>query len=184
MLVDLARIHVISGSGGPGCVSFRREKYVPKGGPDGGDGGRGGSVMLRVDPHVRTLLDCREQPRYRAEAGRPGSGNNRSGKDASDLVVRVPRGTLVRDTGTGVVVADLVNTGDEFAAARGGHGGRGNSHFATPTHQAPRRAEPGQPGEERRLELELKLIADVRSEERRVGKECQSTCRSRWSPYH
>jgi len=161
MLIDLARIHVLAGSGGNGCVSFRREKYVPKGGPDGGDGGRGGNVFLEVDAHVRTLLDCREQPRYRAENGRPGSGNRRSGKDGRDLVVRVPRGTVVRDPESGAVVADLVRAGDRFTAARGGRGGRGNSNFATPTHQAPRRAEPGGPGEERWLELELKLIADV-----------------------
>ena len=161
MLVDLARIHVIAGAGGSGSVSFRREKYVPKGGPDGGDGGRGGSVILRVDPHVRTLLDCREQPRYRADSGRHGAGANRSGKDGQDLIVRVPSGTVVKNAESGEVVADLVSAGDEFVAARGGRGGRGNSHFATPTHQAPRHAEPGGPGEERRLELELKLIADV-----------------------
>ncbi len=161
MLVDVAKIHVIAGAGGPGCVSFRREKYVPKGGPDGGDGGRGGSVMLCVDPHVRTLLDCREQPRYRADPGRPGSGNNRSGKDGADLTVRVPRGTLVKDAESGAVLADLVNVGEAYVAARGGRGGRGNSHFATPTHQTPRRADPGETGQERRLDLELKLIADV-----------------------
>jgi GTP-binding protein len=161
MLVDQAGIHVIAGAGGNGCVSFRREKYVPKGGPDGGDGGQGGSVILRVDPHVRTLLDCREQPRYRADAGRPGSGNHRSGKDGRDLVISLPSGTVVKDTASGVVLADLVRPGQEFVAARGGRGGRGNSHFATATHQAPRHAESGTPGEERRLELELKLIADV-----------------------
>ena len=161
MLVDQASIHVIAGAGGDGCVSFRREKYVPKGGPDGGDGGQGGSVMLRVDPHVRTLLDCREQPRYRADAGRPGSGNRRSGKDGRDLVISLPSGTVVKDAASGVVLADLVRPGQEFVAARGGRGGRGNSHFATPTHQAPRHAESGTSGEERRLELELKLIADV-----------------------
>jgi GTP-binding protein len=161
MLVDLARIHVLAGNGGAGCVSFRREKYVPKGGPDGGDGGRGGDVVLRVDGHVRTLLDCREQPRYRAEHGRPGSGNQRSGRSAEDLAIRVPAGTLVRDAESGEVLADLKHADESFVAARGGRGGRGNAHFATPTHQAPRHAEPGEPGEERRLELELKLIADV-----------------------
>ncbi len=161
MLIDQARIHVLSGPGGEGCVSFRREKFVPKGGPDGGDGGRGGSVFLEVDAHVRTLLDCREQPRYRADSGRHGSGNRRSGKDGRDLVVRVPRGTVVRDPATGEVLVDLVRAGERFAAARGGRGGRGNAHFATSTHQAPRHAEPGGPGEERWLELELKLIADV-----------------------
>jgi GTP-binding protein len=161
MLVDWARIHVLSGKGGGGCVSFRREKYVPRGGPDGGDGGRGGSVVLAVSPRVRTLLDCREQPRYLAENGRPGSGNQRSGKDGADLEVPVPAGTVVKDAASGEVVADLVHAGDTFLAARGGHGGRGNKRFATPTHQAPRHADPGEPGEERWLELELKLIADV-----------------------
>jgi GTP-binding protein len=161
MLVDTARIHVIAGNGGPGCISFRREKFVPKGGPNGGDGGRGGSVMLRVDPHVRTLLDCREQPRYRADSGRPGSGNNRTGRDGEDLVILVPPGTVVRDAETGETVADLLAAGDSYAAAKGGIGGRGNARFATATNQAPRRADAGRPGEERWLELELKLIADV-----------------------
>jgi GTP-binding protein len=161
MLIDQARIHVLSGAGGEGCVSFRREKFVPKGGPDGGDGGRGGSVFLEVNAHVRTLLDCREQPRYRAARGGHGSGNRRSGKDGKDLVVRVPPGTVVRDPETREVLADLVHAGERFAAGTGGKGGRGNAHFATSTHQAPRHAEPGGPGEERWLELELKLIADV-----------------------
>jgi GTP-binding protein len=160
MLVDLTRIHVISGNGGNGCVSFRREKYVPKGGPDGGDGGRGGNVFLEVNPHVRTLLDCRTQPRYRAAHGGAGSGNNRTGKDGSDLVVSVPTGTLVKDA-DGETLADLMSPGERFLAARGGRGGRGNARFATPTRQAPRRADPGEKGEERWLELELKLIADV-----------------------
>jgi GTP-binding protein len=142
-------------------VSFRREKYVPKGGPDGGDGGRGGDVVFEVDPHVRTLLDCREQPRYRAESGRAGSGNNRSGKEGNDLVVHVPPGTVVKDAETGEPIADLLEPGTRWTAARGGRGGRGNARFATATHQAPRRADPGEAGEERRLELELKLIADV-----------------------
>ncbi|MFI5369922.1 MAG: GTPase ObgE [Candidatus Eisenbacteria bacterium] len=161
MLVDLARIQVVAGRGGNGCVSFRREKYVPKGGPDGGDGGHGGSVMLEVDPHVRTLLDCRERPRVEAGSGRPGSGNNRTGRDGEDLVVRIPPGTVVRDAETREVLADLVTPGDRWVAARGGRGGRGNARFATATHQAPRRADPGGPAEERLIELELKLIADV-----------------------
>jgi GTP-binding protein len=161
VLIDLARIHVIAGKGGDGCVSFRREKYVPKGGPDGGDGGHGGSVSLAVDPHVRTLLDCREAPRYRADSGRAGSGNNRTGKDGEDIVIKVPPGTVVKDAESGEVLADLIEAGASWVAARGGRGGRGNARFATPTHQAPRRADPGEPGEERRLELELKLIADV-----------------------
>jgi GTP-binding protein len=161
MLIDYARIHAIAGAGGPGCISFRREKYVPKGGPDGGDGGRGGSVWLEVDPHVRTLLDCRERPQYRAESGRPGSGNNRTGRDGADLVVRVPRGTVVKDVQNGEIVADLLRPGDRVQVARGGRGGRGNARFASPTHQAPRRADPGEPGTTCELVLELKLIADV-----------------------
>ncbi len=161
MLVDLARIHVIGGSGGNGCVSFRREKYVPKGGPDGGDGGHGGTVLLTVDPQVRTLLDCREQPVYRASRGAPGSGNNRTGKDGEDLVIRIPPGTIVKDAESGDTLVDLVTPGQSWEAAPGGRGGRGNARFATPTHQAPRRADPGEIGVERHLMLELKLIADV-----------------------
>jgi len=160
MLVDRARVHLVAGNGGNGCVSFRREKYVPKGGPDGGDGGEGGSVFLEVHPHVRTLLDCREQPRYAAEHGKAGSGNNRTGGDGEDLVIRVPPGTVVRDS-VGNVLADLTAPGERLLAARGGKGGRGNARFATSTHQAPRHAERGTPGEESWLELELKLIADV-----------------------
>src|SRR5438552_13935167 len=161
MLVDVARIHVVAGRGGAGCVSFRREKYVPKGGPDGGDGGRGGSVWLSVESRVRTLLDCREQPRYRAENGGAGSGNNRTGGNGKDRVVTILPGTMVRDAASGELLADLVSPGETFLAARGGRGDRGNTRFASPTHQAPRRADPGEPGEERWLELELKLIADV-----------------------
>lgn len=161
MFVDEARIQVIAGKGGAGCISFRREKYVPKGGPDGGDGGRGGSVVCVVNPHVRTLLDCREEPRYRAVNGRPGSGNNRSGSNGDDRVIEVPKGTVVKDAESGEVVADLVEEGARVVVARGGRGGRGNARFATATNQAPRRADPGEAGEERWLELELKLIADV-----------------------
>jgi len=161
MLVDLATIRVESGAGGNGCVSFRREKYVPKGGPDGGNGGRGGDVILRVDAHVRTLLDCRERPQYRAERGGAGSGNNRSGKDGENLVVHVPPGTVVKDADSGELIADLVEPDTEWVAARGGKGGRGNATFATPTNQAPRRADPGEPGQTVNLVLELKLIADV-----------------------
>ena len=161
MFIDYARIHVFAGKGGAGCISFRREKYVPKGGPDGGDGGRGGSVTLVVDPHVRTLLDRREQPRYRARGGRSGQGSNKSGKSGEDLLIKVPPGTVVHDAESGEVLADLVSAGDAFLAAKGGRGGRGNSHFATPTHQAPRKADPGEPGGELELTLELKLIADI-----------------------
>jgi GTP-binding protein len=161
VFVDQARIQVAAGRGGAGCVSFRREKYVPKGGPDGGDGGRGGDVVLVVDAHVRTLLDCRERPHYRAAGGRRGSGNNRSGRAGDDLVLSLPPGTVVKDATSGEVLADLVEAGQRLVAARGGRGGRGNARFATPTHQAPRRADPGEAGEQRTLDLELKLLADV-----------------------
>ncbi|NOT35046.1 MAG: GTPase ObgE [Candidatus Eisenbacteria bacterium] len=161
VLIDLARIEVFAGKGGAGCISFRREKYVPKGGPNGGDGGRGGSVIFEVDAHVRTLLDVHERPRYRARGGRAGSGNNRTGRDGEDLVLRLPPGTVVKDSDSGEVLIDLLAPGDRWVAVKGGRGGRGNSRFATATHQAPRRADPGEAGEERKLELELKLIADV-----------------------
>ena len=161
MLIDLARITCRSGKGGAGCISFRREKYVPKGGPDGGDGGRGGDVWLESDAHVRTLLDCRERPQYRAGHGGAGQGSTRTGADGDDLVVRVPAGTVVKAAETGEILADLVKPGERFRVARGGRGGRGNARFATATHQAPRRADPGEPGEELTIELELKLIADI-----------------------
>jgi GTP-binding protein len=161
MLADRARIEVIAGRGGNGSVSFRREKYVPKGGPDGGDGGHGGSVILRANPHLRTLLDFQSRTRFEAQNGAHGSGNQKSGRSGEDLIVEVPAGTLVVDDGTGDRLADLVEAGAEFVAARGGRGGRGNARFATPTRQAPREAQPGREGEERRLRLELRLIADV-----------------------
>jgi|SRR5258706_6681338 len=161
MIADRARIEVSGGAGGNGCVSFRREKYVPKGGPDGGDGGHGGSVVLRANPHLRTLLDFQSKTRFPARGGAHGSGNQRSGRSGEDLIVEVPTGTVVVDDLTGATLADLVEAGAEYTAASGGRGGRGNARFATPTHQAPREAEPGRPGEERRLRLELRLIADV-----------------------
>ena len=161
MFIDHAKIEVASGRGGAGCVSFRREKYVPKGGPDGGDGGRGGDVWLKVDPHVRTLLDCQETRRYRASNGGAGSGNNRTGKDGDDVTVWVPPGTVVRDIATAEVLGDLTGPEGELVLARGGRGGRGNARFATSRNQAPRRADPGEPGVERTIELELKLIADI-----------------------
>ena len=161
MLADRASIHVVGGRGGNGCVSFRREKYVPKGGPDGGDGGDGGSVILIVNPHMRTLLDFQSRTLFRAPAGAHGSGNQRSGRSGEDLRVPVPQGTLVVDEESGETLADLVDAGMEFIAARGGRGGRGNARFATPTRQAPRMAQPGTAGGDRRLRLELRLIADV-----------------------
>ena len=161
MFADRASIHVVAGRGGNGCVSFRREKYVPKGGPDGGDGGDGGSVVLRVDPHLRTLLDFQSRTLFRAPSGAHGSGNQKFGRGGEDLRVAVPQGTLVLDEETGETLADLVKPDDTFVAARGGRGGRGNARFATATRQTPREAEPGGDGEERRLRLELRLIADV-----------------------
>ncbi|HET9252703.1 MAG TPA: GTPase ObgE [Candidatus Eisenbacteria bacterium] len=161
MLADRASIHVVAGRGGNGCVSFRREKYVPKGGPDGGDGGSGGSVILFVNPHLRTLLDFQSRTHFRAPSGAHGSGNQKFGRGGADLRVAVPQGTVVMDEETGEVLADMVGPDATFVAARGGRGGRGNAKFATPTHQAPREAEPGREGEERRLRLELRLIADV-----------------------
>ncbi|WP_027717019.1 GTPase ObgE [Desulfovirgula thermocuniculi] len=161
MFYDTAKIYVKGGDGGNGCVAFLREKYVPDGGPAGGDGGRGGSVILRVDPGLRTLVDFRYQRHYRAERGQHGMGKNMHGRNGRDLILRVPPGTVVRDAETGEVIADLVHPGQEVVVARGGRGGRGNARFATPTNKAPRMAEKGEPGEERWLELELKLLADV-----------------------
>lgn len=161
MFIDYAKIYVKAGQGGSGACSFRREKYVPKGGPNGGDGGRGGSVILIVDPHLHTLIDFRYQQHYIAKHGQHGMGKNRQGRDADDILVRVPAGTVVKDARTQEILADLVKVGDQFVAARGGRGGRGNARFATPTHQAPREWEVGEAGEERELILELKLLADV-----------------------
>jgi len=161
LFVDEAVIHVRGGKGGSGCVSFRRELFVPKGGPDGGDGGHGGSVYLVAEDGIDTLLDLAGRHHYRAENGRPGSGNNRRGRDGRDIYVRVPTGTLVYDANTGRLLKDLVRPGQVIRVARGGRGGYGNAHFATPSNQAPRQFTPGQPGQERTLRLELKLIADV-----------------------
>jgi GTP-binding protein len=161
MFVDYTEISVAGGTGGSGAEAFRREMGVAFGGPSGGDGGRGGSVILRADPQLWTLLDFRYQQHYRAERGRHGQGRNRTGKDGADLVLRVPVGTIVRDAATGAVLGELSSAGEELVVARGGRGGRGNARFATPTRQAPRYWEPGGEGEERRIALELKLIADV-----------------------
>lgn len=159
--VDEVEIEVRSGRGGDGCISFRRERYRPRGGPDGGDGGRGGSVVLEADEGLSTLLDQRYTPAYRARNGQPGMGSDRYGASAEDVIVRVPVGTLVFDAASGEQLADLDQHQARVVAARGGAGGRGNIHFKTSTQQAPHRAEPGQPGEQRRLRLELKLLADV-----------------------
>ena len=159
--IDEAKISVKAGDGGNGCISFRHEKYIPKGGPDGGNGARGGSVIIRADRQLNTLLDFKYKRSYRAERGENGRGKDQGGKSGKDEVVKVPCGTLVRDALKGKTIVDLVNDGDEFIIAQGGTGGRGNGEFATPTNQAPRFAEPGTPGEEREVILELKLLADV-----------------------
>jgi GTP-binding protein len=162
--VDEARIAVYAGDGGNGCVSFRREKYVPRGGPNGGDGGRGGDVVLVADRNLRTLFDQRYRPEVRAPRGEHGEGNRKDGRGGADVEVRVPVGTWVRDNAAapdGAPLADLVRHGQRFVAARGGRGGRGNAQFATATRQVPDFAEPGSPGEERQLVLSLKLLADV-----------------------
>ena len=161
VFIDEAKIHVAGGAGGNGCVAFRREKYVPRGGPSGGDGGRGGSIYLESNEHLNTLLKFRYNRQFAARRGGHGEGSNRHGQDGADLVIQVPVGTVVFDDTTGEKLYDFNAPGQQFAAAQGGRGGRGNARFATSTHQAPRKAEPGAPGEERSLQLELKLLADV-----------------------
>ena len=158
--IDTAKITVRAGDGGGGAVAFHREKYVAAGGPDGGDGGRGGNIVLRVDPHMSTLMDFRYKRKYTAENGRDGQGKRCSGKDGADLVIRVPRGTVVRDPETKEIICDMSGE-EDFVLARGGNGGWGNQHFATPTRQAPRFAKAGLPGQAREVILELKLLADV-----------------------
>jgi GTP-binding protein len=160
MFIDRARIEIRSGDGGAGCVSFRREKFVPRGGPDGGDGGRGGAVILKADPARSTLNDFHHRQHFRAGNGRPGEGRQRTGRDGASLVIPVPPGTVVLDE-DGRVRSDLAAAGSTFIAARGGLGGRGNARFVSSTNQAPRRAEPGLPGETLRLRLELRVLADV-----------------------
>jgi GTP-binding protein len=159
--VDQARISVRGGDGGNGAVAFRREKFVPKGGPAGGDGGDGGSVILLADEGLSTLLDFRYRHDYQAPAGERGGNKDKYGHGGDDLILRVPGGTEVYDDDTGKLLADMRMQGERFVVAAGGKGGRGNIHFATSTDRAPRRAEPGQPGEERVIRLELKLLADV-----------------------
>ena len=161
MFFDRARVYVKAGDGGRGCVAFRREKFVPKGGPSGGDGGRGGDVTLLADPDLNTLLAFRYKRIYRAARGAHGEGARRAGRSGQDLTIRVPVGTSVLDEGTDTLLADLTQPGESVIVARGGRGGRGNAHFATPTRRTPTNAEPGEAGEERRLLLELRLLADV-----------------------
>jgi GTPase len=159
--VDEVRIHVKAGDGGNGCLSFRREKFIPKGGPDGGDGGNGGDVILQADGQLSTLLDLTYPRQLRATKGTHGKGKDQTGQRGTELIIRVPAGTLVRDEETGELLQDLLFDGQKFMAAKGGRGGRGNARFATSTNRAPRRAEKGEKGEERSLQLELKLLADV-----------------------
>jgi GTP-binding protein len=161
MFIDEVRIYVKAGDGGNGCLAFRREKYVPRGGPSGGDGGRGGDVYLVANEHVNTLLHLRYNPEHKAERGRHGEGSNRTGHEGESVEVQVPVGTVVWDETTGDRLFDFTESGQRFLVARGGRGGKGNARFATSTHQAPTEHEPGKPGEERRLRLELKLLADV-----------------------
>jgi GTP-binding protein len=161
MFIDRAVVRVHAGTGGSGASSFRREKFVPKGGPDGGDGGPGGSVFVRADPNLTTLLDYRYHTDWKAERGQHGKGKDMTGRTGADVVLPVPPGTEIRDAGSGELVGELVSAGESLLVAKGGRGGRGNARFATATHQSPREWEPGEPGEERTLELVLKLIADV-----------------------
>ncbi len=159
--IDESRIFVKAGDGGNGCCSFRREKFIPKGGPDGGDGGKGGDVIITASPHYHTLLDQRYHPHYKSKRGQHGKGKNCTGRSGEDLIIPVPVGTQIKDAETLDLIADLVELGQSFVVARGGKGGRGNARFATPTRQAPTICEPGEPGEERSFRLVLKLLADV-----------------------
>lgn len=159
--IDVATIHIKSGDGGNGIVSFRREKYVPLGGPDGGNGGKGGNVVIKADRQLGTLLDFTYKRHYEAKNGQHGGSSNCTGKSGDDIVIRVPAGTVVRNKATGEQLVDLEEDGATFIVAVGGRGGKGNNEFTTATNQAPRNAEPGKPGEEMDLELELKLLADV-----------------------
>src|SRR5512132_2067942 len=161
MFIDEATIRVKAGDGGNGCMAVRREKFVPRGGPSGGDGGRGGDVVMEASEKHNTLVHFRFNPEYKAQRGRHGEGSNCTGAEGEDVVLKVPVGTLVYDENTGELVHDFQQPNERLIVAKGGRGGRGNQHFATSTHQAPREHELGRPGEERHLRLELKLLADV-----------------------
>lgn len=161
MFVDSAKIYVEAGRGGSGCVSFRREKFVPKGGPDGGDGGAGGNIILEVDKDMRTLLDFQIRRHFRAERGEHGKGANKTGRSGKDVTIRVPPGTVVRHAESGEMLADMVSAGERLVVARGGRGGWGNARYVSATHQSPREWEPGELGESLWLTLELKLLAEV-----------------------
>jgi len=159
--IDEVKIHVFAGAGGRGCVSFRREKYVPRGGPSGGNGGHGGDVIAVADPQLTTLLDLRYQKQYKAGRGQHGMGSDCDGRRGDDREIKVPVGTIIRDAATGELIADLKTAGDRVIVAAGGRGGKGNAHFATSTHQGPRFAQPGEAGQEHELDIELRLLADV-----------------------
>jgi len=161
MFVDRVLVHVEAGTGGSGQTSFRREKYVPMGGPDGGDGGRGGNVIVRADRNLVTLLDYTYRDVWKAERGQHGEGNNRTGRSGDDVILPVPRGTIIRDHESGELIGEVLEDAQEVIVARGGRGGKGNAFFVTATHQSPREWQPGEEGEARKLELELKLIADI-----------------------
>ncbi|MFH1288649.1 MAG: GTPase ObgE [bacterium] len=161
MFIDQIEIHVKAGDGGSGCVSFRREKYIPRGGPDGGEGARGGSIIIKADKNIKTLVDFYYRPHCKAGRGGHGQGSDRSGKSGKDIVLLAPLGTMIYNVETGDLLSDLVEKGQEFLLAKGGRGGKGNAHFATATHQAPRFAQKGEPGEEYHIRLELKFIADI-----------------------
>jgi GTPase len=161
MIIDQAKIILHAGNGGNGCVAFRREKYVPKGGPNGGDGGKGGSIIIRASVHMHTLLDFRYKSHYKAKSGDHGKGGMKNGKDGPDLILKVPCGTQIFDANTEKLLFDLVKDNEEIIIAKGGKGGRGNTWFATPSARTPRHAEPGKPGEELEIRLELKMIAEV-----------------------
>ena len=161
MFIDYAEIEVKAGNGGDGAVTFRREKYVPKGGPSGGNGGKGGDIIIQAQHNLSTLLDFKYKKQYKAGSGEPGGSSLKDGKNGKDVIIRVPVGTLIKDTETNIILFDLNENNKRIIVAKGGKGGKGNSNFATPTNQAPRFAEDGKEGEEKRIALELKLIADV-----------------------
>lgn len=161
MFLDYAKIYAKSGDGGNGCVSFRREKFVPKGGPNGGDGGKGGDVIFKASSQLSTLIDFRYRAHYKAERGHHGEGALKTGKNGKDIIIRVPCGSIIKDFETGKVLHELLKDGDEKVILKGGRGGKGNTHFKNSTNQAPRKAQPGEAGQEKTLQVELKLIADA-----------------------
>ena len=161
MFVDEVKIEVIAGKGGAGCLSFRREKFIPKGGPDGGDGGDGGSVICKVDSQLHTLLDYRYKKHFKAEKGKNGQGSNKFGKSGNNIIIKVPKGTLVKNLDSGEIIGDLITDNQELVVAKGGMGGKGNARYATPTNRTPRKFQTGTEGETFTMQLELKLLADV-----------------------